>query len=383
MTVFLAVAVLVIEIIGQLTDHAAEIFSALLTGLNWLLGVAKPIIFGFVMAYILKPLNEFFTERYSRLRFLKKYSRVLGVVTTLLLVLIIITGIVSAIVYSVTNQLQVANLDQLFGAISAITKNVTDFYAQMMEKLQELDIQSEQIVNYVEGLSSSIMGFVQSLANGVIGSVSNISGYITTIMFGLVIGIYFMIDGNSMMSYFSGVADAVLPDRTNAKIRSVLADLNEVFSGYIRGQLLDVTFMIFATGTAMLITGISLAPIIGLMTGLANLVPYLGPFVGYSSIIIISVVEGNDCFSYCTPGDSDAGRQYYRGKAAGQEHSDSSSACRDLPDFRQCDRRAVGNAACGAGRRVFSEAVYGFCGAAEKCKDPGARDKRFCRPRER
>ena len=162
----------------------------------------------------------------------------------------------------------------------------------MMEKLQELDIQSEQIVNYVEGLSSSIMGFVQSLANGVIGSVSNISGYITTIMFGLVIGIYFMIDGNSMMSYFSGVADAVLPDRTNAKIRSVLADLNEVFSGYIRGQLLDVTFMIFATGTAMLITGISLAPIIGLMTGLANLVPYLGPFVGYSSIIIISVVEG-------------------------------------------------------------------------------------------
>ena len=292
MTVFLAVAVLVIEIIGQLTDHAAEIFSALLTGLNWLLGVAKPIIFGFVMAYILKPLNEFFTERYSRLRFLKKYSRVLGVVTTLLLVLIIITGIVSAIVYSVTNQLQVANLDQLFGAISAITKNVTDFYAQMMEKLQELDIQSEQIVNYVEGLSSSIMGFVQSLANGVIGSVSNISGYITTIMFGLVIGIYFMIDGNSMMSYFSGVADAVLPDRTNAKIRSVLADLNEVFSGYIRGQLLNVTFMIFATGTAMLITGISLAPIIGLMTGLANLVPYLGPFVGYSSIIIISVVEG-------------------------------------------------------------------------------------------
>ncbi len=292
MTIFLAVAVLVIEIIGQLTDHAAEIFSALLTGLNWLIGVAKPIIFGFVMAYILKPLNEFFTERYSRLRFLKKYSRVLGVVTTLLLVVIIITGIVSAIVYSVTNQLQVANLDQLFGAISAITKNVTDFYAQMMEKLQELDIQSEQIVNYVEGLSSSIMGFVQSLANGVIGSVSNISGYITTIMFGLVIGIYFMIDGNSMMSYFSGVADAVLPDRTNAKIRSVLADLNEVFSGYIRGQLLDVTFMIFATGTAMLITGISLAPIIGLMTGLANLVPYLGPFVGYSSIIIISVVEG-------------------------------------------------------------------------------------------
>ncbi|MDE7299334.1 MAG: AI-2E family transporter, partial [Lachnospiraceae bacterium] len=292
MTVFLAVAVLVIKIVSQLTDHAAEIFAAVMTGLNWIIGVAKPIIFGFVMAYILKPLNDFFTERYARVRFLKKCSRALGVVTVLLLVVLIIIGIVSAIVYSVTNQLQVANVDQLFGAISAITKSVTDFYAELMEKLKALDIQSEQIASYVEKLSASVMGVVQSLANGVIGSVSNISGYITTIMFGLVIGIYFMIDGNSIMSYFSGVADAVLPDRTNSKIRSVLQDLNEIFSGYIRGQLLDITFMIFATGTAMMLTGISLAPIIGLVTGLANLVPYLGPFVGYSSIIIISVVEG-------------------------------------------------------------------------------------------
>ena len=55
---------------------------------------------------------------------------------------------------------------------------------------------------------------------------------------------------------------------------------------------MDVAFMIVATSTAMMLTGISLAPIIGLLTGLANLVPYLGPFVGYASIILISIVEG-------------------------------------------------------------------------------------------
>ncbi len=81
-------------------------------------------------------------------------------------------------------------------------------------------------------------------------------------------------------------------NRANARIRHFLNDVDEVFSGYIRGQLMDVAFMIVATSTAMMLTGISLAPIIGLLTGLANLVPYLGPFVGYASIILISIVEG-------------------------------------------------------------------------------------------
>lgn len=292
MTAFLAVAVLVIKVIDQLTDHAPDIFSSVMQGVNWVVGVAKPIIFGFVMAYILKPLNDFFTEKYMKVRALKKSGRVLGVITVILLLLFIITAIVSAIVYSVTNQLQVANLDELFGAISALTKSVTDFYGMMMERLKDLDIHSEQIANFINGLSSSVMGFIQSIADGVIGSVTNISSYVTTVMFGLIIGIYFMIDGNSITAYFTEVSDAVFSDKTNSKVRSVLRDLDEVFSGYIRGQLLDVTFMIFATGTAMLLTGISLAPIIGLLTGLANLVPYLGPFVGYGSIIIISVVEG-------------------------------------------------------------------------------------------
>ncbi len=289
---FLAAAVLVVKVISQVADHAPEIFGAFMTGLGWLIKVAKPIIFGFVMAYILQPLNNFLTEKYSKARFLKKSSRLLAVLTVLALFITVIIAIVSAIVYSVTRQLQVANMDELFEAVSSLAKSVTDFYDSLMAKLGSMNIHSTQITEYLGSLSESVMNFLQKTANSVIGSVSNISGVLSTIMFGLIIGIYFMLDGSSIVTYFSGVADALLPDKANVKLRSVLRDLDEVFSGYIRGQLLDVTFMIMATTAAMMLTGISMAPIIGLLTGLANLVPYLGPFVGYMSIILISVVEG-------------------------------------------------------------------------------------------
>ena len=289
---FLAAAVLVVKVISQVADHAPEIFGAFMTGLGWLIKVAKPIIFGFVMAYILQPLNDFLTEKYGKVRFLKKTSRLLAVFTVLILFVAVIIAIVSAIVYSVTHQLQVANVDELFDAISSLAKSVTDFYDSLMAKLGSMNIHSVQIADYLGSLSESVMNFLQKTANSVIGSVSNISGVLTTIMFGLIIGIYFMLDGSSIVTYFSDVADALLPDKANVKLRSILRDLDEVFSGYIRGQLMDVMFMIVATTAAMMLTGISLAPIIGLLTGLANLVPYLGPFVGYASIILISVVEG-------------------------------------------------------------------------------------------
>lgn len=292
MAVFFAVLILIYKVIDQLADHAPEIFASIMAGLNWLLKVAKPIIFGFVMAYILKPLNDFFTDRYARVKFLRKRSRLLGVFTVLLLIILVITAIASAIVYSVTHQLQFANLDETFKALTALTNSLTNFYESLLAKLNSLDIGSEQLTNSVGKISGAVIGFVQNLANGVLGSFSDIAGYVTTVMFGLIIGLYFMVDGQHMTGYFSEVADAVFTERANTRIRHFLNDVDEVFSGYIRGQLMDVAFMILATSTAMMLTGISLAPIIGLLTGLANLVPYLGPFVGYASIILISIVEG-------------------------------------------------------------------------------------------
>ena len=292
MAVFFFFFILIYKVIDQLADHAPEIFASIMARLNWLLKVAKPIIFGFVMAYILKPLNDFFTDRYARVKFLRKRSRLLGVFTVLLLIILVITAIASAIVYSVTHQLQFANLDETFKALTALTNSLTNFYESLLAKLNSLDIGSEQLTNSVGKISGAVIGFVQNLANGVLGSFSDIAGYVTTVMFGLIIGIYFMVDGQHMTGYFSEVADAVFTERANARIRHFLNDVDEVFSGYIRGQLMDVAFMIVATSTAMMLTGISLAPIIGLLTGLANLVPYLGPFVGYASIILISIVEG-------------------------------------------------------------------------------------------
>lgn len=43
----------------------------------------------------------------------------------------------------------------------------------------------------------------------------------------------------------------------------------------------------------MLIAKVPFALIIGFMTGFGNLIPYMGPILGYGSVILTSVVSGN------------------------------------------------------------------------------------------
>ena len=68
---------------------------------------------------------------------------------------------------------------------------------------------------------------------------------------------------------------------------------DRVFSGYIRGQSLDALLIGVMVSLALLIAGIPYAVVIGILTGVGNLVPYVGPVVGFGSLIIVCLAEGS------------------------------------------------------------------------------------------
>ena len=57
-------------------------------------------------------------------------------------------------------------------------------------------------------------------------------------------------------------------------------DVTVVLEGYIRGQLMIATIVGVATGFGLWVIGVPYALVIGLIAGLTNLIPYLGPLVG-------------------------------------------------------------------------------------------------------
>ncbi|BCN28802.1 AI-2E family transporter [Anaeromicropila herbilytica] len=260
--------------------------------IHWILVVLKPVVIGFVIAYLLDPVVAFFERQFHKVKFIKKKVRTLSVVCTFLFIIIFLTILVSLVVSSITKQLQVANFDDFIIALNKIVDSSKNLYSDIMNKLSSLNIESTQISSYVKLASNTFFSTIINVLNGVALSFSNISDYLTTLVFGIIIGIYFMLDKELILGFINRVSNALLNKRVNTKIHELLNDLDTVFSGYLKGQLSDVGFMMVAVSFTLMLTGTKFAILIGILTGLANLIPYLGGFVAYGLTIIVCLMNG-------------------------------------------------------------------------------------------
>lgn len=296
-SLYVIVTVVIIYALSLIVKNFPAIATEVMVRLKWFIKVIKPLIIGFVFAYLMDPLVGFFEHKYKHLKnkkWLKKFimPRTLATFTSVMLLIIAVLGLISLLVFTVTNQLRLANLDDIVELAQVYLNNLKELYTSISNRLKELDIQSREFELYVKQATDFILGALMNFANATINSFTNISGSLTTLIFSFIIGCYFMIDGRMFLSYIKKVCKALFPGNVNQKMTGMVHDLDEVFSGYIRGQLIDAFIMMILISLVLSIIGVKFAIVIGICAGIANLIPYFGPVVAYVSSILVCLING-------------------------------------------------------------------------------------------
>ncbi len=297
-SLYVIITVLVIYSLSLVLKNFSDVIDYVGIKLSWVIDVLQPIILGFVFAYLMDPLVNFFEDKYRKLKNVKPFRRIrstrtLAAITAVLIFVIAIVGLISLLAYTVTNQLKVANFDDLIKFTQDSINNVNKLYGTIQAKLSDLNIQSKELDNYIKDATGIILSTIQGFANGILRSITNISGYMTTFIFSFIIGIYFMIDGRMFANFFVKICRALLNDKANKRLFNVARDLDEVFSGYIRGQMTDAFVMMILISISLYIVGVDYAILIGVFAGIGNLIPYFGPIVAYVSTTIVCLVNGD------------------------------------------------------------------------------------------
>lgn len=297
-SLYVIITVVIIYFLKLIMDNAPAILKTMMDRLGWLIRVVRPVIIGFVFAYIIEPVVDFFEGKYENLKKFKildkiVYPRTWAAITSVVLLLIVVVGLISLLVFIVTRQLRLANIEDLTMIIKSYIASFERFINSITVRLDQLDIKSEEIEKYVENATGFVLNVMKDFTDAIVNAVTNISGYLTTIIFSFIIGFYFLIDGKMFKSYISKACRALLSNNLNRKLRNIVSDLDMVFSGYIRGQLTDAMIMMVLISVTLSVLKVRFAIIIGVFAGVGNLIPYVGPIVAYISTTVVCLLNGD------------------------------------------------------------------------------------------
>jgi predicted PurR-regulated permease PerM len=128
-----------------------------------------------------------------------------------------------------------------------------------------------------KGQISSFIGRITSIGVGVLHAA-------LTIVLGIVIGFYLLMD---LPKIRQGIRSTI-PARRQAEVEQVGQKLSTAIGGYFRGQLLVAAFVGVASMFGLWLVGLPYWAPVGLVAGLFNLVPLIGPFIGAIPAVFIA-----------------------------------------------------------------------------------------------
>lgn len=269
---------------------------SIFTGFGVLLGILAPFILGGVIAFIMKiPLNFLERKVFSKIKNEKfqKHKRTISIAISFIFI-ILVFFIITAII-----------VPQLINSFDGLRKSLPSFLQMAIDKTREipyLNNYSDKLQSEYDSLSwneifNRIKGFVTSsdnssqILNGALSTASNILGGLVSFMLALITSIYILADKERLGYQATRICYSFFNNKVANKIIHVAHLLHENFFGFIRGQLTVSTLIGIATFVASFVLRIPNAATLGVIVGVTDLIPIIGPFLGGAMCFIMIVIE--------------------------------------------------------------------------------------------
>lgn len=294
---FVIFTFIIIKLIDSTLGHVPVMISMIWTFLTELVHLLLPVIFALCIAYILnspvRALEKFFKEK---MHFKKKgLSRGLALCITHLATLGIICGIFLGIYYMIGGQLSKStSLTAMYNYVVNYIKDGRVDTNKLTEQIQSLNI---PFLNEFSGNIQTFVGFLQNILNsliqGMVSTLVSLGSNLLNIVIAFILSIYLIYSKEYFLSLYRKLFYVVFREsRIGKAIRRCLGVFNYTFSNYIRGQLIEASFVAILISVVLVLVGVDYAIVIGIITGILNLIPYIGAFIGVLLATIMGLFTG-------------------------------------------------------------------------------------------
>ena len=210
-------------------------------------------------------------------RFPPSLAALLSLLSLLALLVLFLTLLIPRLISRFSQALSA--VPQLIGMLQSLMQNVTSspFFGRLMPYISP----SGDLLQRAGDL-------ILSVVPRVLQTVGRIANRILRAFLAPALAFYFLRD----RELFCFQISLLIPLRLRRQTLWALREMRREVAGYYRGQLLVVSSVALLTALALLIVGVPGAPVLGLLMGICDLIPYIGPYLGAIPIILFALPLG-------------------------------------------------------------------------------------------
>ena len=245
--------------------------------------ILTPFLVAIVLAYMFDPV----VDRLERLGF----SRTWGTITVFTLFTVILMTLLLVLVPLLAKQL--LKLYQLAPQVLDWLQHTAMPWVQAKLGLSDSFWKFDKIKAAITenmGQATDIVGIVLSQATA---SSLVLIGLLANLVLIPVVAFYLLRDWNIMMARIRDL----LPRSRADQIVSLAKECHDVLGAFVRGQLLVMLALGVIYSAGLMLVGLELGLLIGLMAGLAAIVPYMGFIIGIGAALVAGLFQfGGDLY---------------------------------------------------------------------------------------
>ncbi len=261
--------------------------------LSLMVNIAAPFAVGFIVAYLFDPVVTFIQHRLH-------LSRIVGLVVVYLIIILIVVLFLFwllpvmyqqllALVRFMVNVLP-GKIEQLIESFQGKLKPEQQEYLQKQLHAAQRNVK-EILAASLPGLKSVANGGVSAagaMAEGVVKALNIIMAFFSFLAFVVIVSFYLIVDFNKIRP----AIEPLVPPKHRERFFNIVKKVDTAVGGFIRGQLIDCAMVGVLTAICLFIAGFKeYALIIGVIAGLGNIVPYLGPILGATPAVLVVLLS--------------------------------------------------------------------------------------------
>ena len=252
-----------------------------------------PFIYGGVVAYLLRPMCNFYEKQLDRFlpKGMKKMANPIAVAGSLASGVLIVYALIIMIA------------PQLYESIVSLWRSMPDKVNQFLgwargifgedeELLQLFSTSYDRLYKELESWAqTTLTPYISNIVSGVGSSVYKVLMFLYNLLLGLIVSCYLLASRKKFARQSVLIVRSVLKPRWADMFLEEVAFIDRMFGGFIDGKILDSAIIGVLCYIGCSLFNFPNALLISAFVGITNVIPYFGPFIGAIPSVLLILIE--------------------------------------------------------------------------------------------